>query len=118
MLSAYPTRSVRHSKGSIGKWMLCLPLCAVAAGIVFSAGNPTTVRSMTGFLPDVAAISETALGRRPAPVHRAASFRIGGPAAAGIAVLVNDSPELRARAEQARIRHASERLADDAEINP
>ena len=114
MLTAYLTRSLRHSKGNFGKWMLGVPLIAVAAGVIVSAGYPDRVRTMTPLIPEISSSSETVPTHRFARTQRAPSFKIGGPAAAGIAVLMNDSPELRARAEQARIKHASERLSDDA----
>lgn len=112
MLTAYPTRSVRHSRSPIGRWLLALPLIAVTAGIAVGTAHRQGVPSMTSFLPPTSEASNAV------SQHRTASFRISGPTAAGLAVLMNDSPELRARAEQARIKHASERLVDDTALRP
>ncbi|MGB0632607.1 MAG: hypothetical protein ACPGRZ_18105 [Alphaproteobacteria bacterium] len=118
MLSAYPTRSLRHSKGIFARWMLGLPLIVVAAGLIAGSGNINNVRSITTFLPSVSDVSGQIQEPRAAPLSRPPSFRISGPAAAGIAVLMNDSPELRALAKQVRIEHASEQLPDDPKLEP
>lgn len=116
MLSAYPTRSIRHSRSSIGKWLLALPLIAATAGITVGSMNRPGTPSMTSFLPAIVGSSDIHRQRQYTSINRSASFRIDGPTAAGLAVMMNDNPALRAHAERARLKHASEQLADDTAL--
>ena len=45
MLSAYPTHSIRYSRGIFGKWMFGLPLVVVAAGVLIGAGDLDRVKT-------------------------------------------------------------------------
>ena len=105
MLSAYPTHSIRYSRGIFGKWMFGLPLVVVAAGVLIGAGDLDRVKTASSLLPGISRPSEPNV----AFACQTASFRISGPTA----VQMNDTSKLRALAGQAWLEHASKQLADD-----
>ncbi|RZO36593.1 MAG: hypothetical protein EVA87_09780 [Rhodospirillaceae bacterium] len=105
MLSAYPTRSIRYSRGIFGKWMFGWPLVVVAAGVLIGAGDLDRVKTASSLLPGISGPSEPNV----AFACQTASSRISGPTA----VQMNDTSKLRALAGQARLEHASKQLADD-----
>ena len=105
MLSAYPTHSIRHSRGIFGNWMFGLPVVVVAAGILVGAEDLDRVKTVSSLLPGISRPSEPNF----AFACQTASSRISGPTA----FQMEDTYRLRALAGQARLEHASKQLAHD-----